>query len=544
MEPVRPSARPRLGTFSRRAVAGGIAGLAALCAVAAAVGWGVASDRDEPTGRPVSDEHLTAIQAAARSCPVLTPSRIAGQLMAESGMRSTATGTASGGEGIAGLDSEAWRSWAPWPNARRSDTTANVMALAHHMCDLSGHIRVSRVDGDAWRLSLAAYHTGLDDVRDSGGIPPSAVEYVDLVSGYSAYYDRLPAFGRSDESGPSPDRQPPKAVPADLVRLVVRAGTICPQVPPAAVAAQVMALSGFDPNLLGADGRRGIAQFLPEVWQEYGPTAASVWEPRVAIPALGATMCAMRTELAGIEGDPYLLALAAYRGGPASVRQTGGELDRTTQAFLRTVREHTEYYELDSRLAVKVRTTSPAPSLSPSPTGSPSASGSPSPEPSDPSSPDADPDSPSPRPSASPSRTRDETPVATPPTRPSGAKQLVGMETGLCVTAGTSDGVRAKLERCRETQSQWWTFRSDGSVRANGLCLDVAWGERKDGTPVQVALCSGNPAQKWEWIESNGRRSLFNRDTDRCLDVEGHSAGAPMMSWICVFNPKQTFTLK
>ncbi|MEU7614795.1 ricin-type beta-trefoil lectin domain protein [Micromonospora rifamycinica] len=524
MKSDHPSVRSRLGSIPRRTAAAVLAGLAVSSMVVAAVGWGAASARDDDlTGRTVSEEHLTTITAAARSCPTLTPARLAGQLMAESGLDGRAKRTASGGQGIAGLDAAAWKSWAPWPGAERSDPAANILALAHLMCDLNGQVRLADVPGEAWRLSLAAFHTGLDEVRDAKGVPADAVEYVDQASGYAAYYGKLTAFGGSGEPRPSGGVQQPKAVPGGYTALVVRAGSVCPEVTPPLVAAQLMALSGFDANLLGPEGQRGIAQFRPEVWQAYGPTDASAWDPQVAIPAVGTALCVLQRELSGLEGDPSLLALAAYRNGPAAVRQTGGELDAGTQAFLRTVRDHTDYYALDSRLR-SAASPSPRPSPTPTTTPSPTPSGSP----------------------AAPTTTAPASPPAkkpTPaPTRPAGTKQLVGKETGLCVTAGTGDGVRAVLRKCQEERSQWWDFRSDGTVRANGLCLDVAWGEKKDGTPVQVAVCSGNPAQKWEWIKHNDRTSLFNRETDRCLDVDGHGVGAPMMSWICVFNPKQTFT--
>ena len=74
------------------------------------------------TGRAVTNEQLTAIVAAARSCPMLTPARIAGQLMAESGLDNRAQKTASGGRGIAGLDDDDWKAWKPWPDAQRSDS--------------------------------------------------------------------------------------------------------------------------------------------------------------------------------------------------------------------------------------------------------------------------------------------------------------------------------------------------------------------------------------------------------------------------------------
>ncbi len=501
--------------------------------VVAAISWGVASARDdELTGRAVSAEHLTIIRSAARSCPVLTPARLAGQLMTESGLNGRVTRSTSGGRGFAGLDDSRWKSWAPWPEAKRTDIAANIIALAHQMCDLSGQLRSAAVPGDPWRLSLAAFHTGFDQVRKAKGVPSGAVEYVDDVSRYAAYYGKQSAFGGSGATRPGGDRPQPKAVPGNYVDLVVRAGSVCPQVPPPAVAALLMATSGFDPNLLGDAGRRGIAQFLPEVWRAHGPAGATAWDPQVAVPAVGTAVCALQKDLAGLDGDPGLLALAAYRNGPTAVRQTGGELDGETQAFLRKVREFTDFYALDGRLRGAPATRSPSPSPTPTttPTATPTPTATASPTPRTGTTPSA-------RPSPKPAK-------PAPPARPSGAKQLVLKDFGLCADGGSGDGVPVVLRACKEDRQQWWTFRADGSVRANGLCLDVAWGEPADGAPVQTARCSGNPAQKWEWLERQGRRGLFNRATNRCLDVDMGSANKPLNIWTCVFNREQTWSLR
>ncbi|MEU5912065.1 serine/threonine protein kinase [Micromonospora sp. NPDC047527] len=130
------------------------------------------------------------------------------------------------------------------------------------------------------------------------------------------------------------------------------------------------------------------------------------------------------------------------------------------------------------------------------------------------------------------------------PVRPAGTKQIVTKETGLCLSSGERDGVRVTVRKCQEVRNQWWTFSFDGTIRANGFCLDVAWGEKRDGVAVQSANCTAGAAQKWEWIEKDGRRSLFNRLTDKCVDVDGHAAGAPLMIWTCVFNAKQTLSQK
>ncbi|MFV2099665.1 ricin-type beta-trefoil lectin domain protein [Micromonospora sp. LOL_024] len=526
-----------IGPTPRKLLAAVLAALAVLAAVLATINWSVASAQDDTVvGDPVSQKQMTAITAAARSCPILDPAKIAGQLMAESGLNNKASQTASGGKGIAGLDDEDWKAWKPWPNAVRSDISASVLALAHQMCDLSGQLRLAGVTGDAWRLSVAAFHSGLPRVTEAKGVPAGAVEYIDLVSGYAGYYGRLKQFGGSGEPTPTaPPANEAKGVPTEYVPLVVAAGSVCEQVTPPMVAAQLMALSGFDANLLGANGQRGVAQFLPDVWQAYGPEGGSAWDPAAAVPAVGDTMCALVTELSGLDGDPYLLALAAYRNGPTSVRQTGGTLDQSTETFLRAVKALNDLYVLDSRLS-KPTPAEPAPTTTaPEPQESESAD----PPSTAPAPPTVEPKPPvrEPKPTtAAPTRSTAEPK----PVRPAGLKQIFHPHTGKCVSSGsTGDGTRLLLKTCREEPSQWWDFRNDGTIRSRDLCMDVAWAASADGTSIQVAYCSGNPAQYWQFNNQGGIISKLN---GKSVDVNMHVDGdKPLELWIYVGNTEQTW---
>ncbi|TCB87877.1 hypothetical protein E0H26_28705 [Micromonospora zingiberis] len=504
----------------RRILAFLLAALAILSAVVATISYSVASAQsDAVVGDPVSEKQMTVLVTAAASCPVLTPARIAGQLMAESGLDNRAEKTTSGGRGIAGLRDGDWKSWKPWPAAQRSDTSAGILALAHQMCDFTGQLRVAGVTGDQWRLAVAAFHIGLPAVTEANRVPDAAAEYVDQVSDYAGYYGKLKQFGGAGTTAPTLPAVEAKHVPAAYVPLVVEAGSVCDQVTPPLVAAQLMAQSGFDANRLGPAGQRGIAQFLPEVWQSYGPTGGSVWEPEVAIPALGDAMCGLVKELSALEGDPLLLALAAYRDGITAVRQSGGTIDRHTETFLRSVKSLADIYALDSRLTGSAPT-APSPStappyVTPTPTKDTQPSGAPSPS--------------TDRPTGAPSSPAASPTPAPKPTRPAGAVQIYHVQTKLCVSSGsTGSGTRLKLRACAEEPAQWWDARDDGTFRSRGLCMEVAFGGSDDGTPVQAATCTAKPAQQWQL---NAKSRLVSKLNDRVLDVRINDEDKPVEIW-------------
>jgi hypothetical protein len=83
-------------------------------------------------------------------------------------------------------------------------------------------------------------------------------------------------------------------------------------VPPALMAGQLMAESGFDPTAGSPAGARGIAQFMPSTAATYGLT--DPYDPLAAIDAEAHLMSDLLRQF----GSPEL-ALAAYNAGPAPV---------------------------------------------------------------------------------------------------------------------------------------------------------------------------------------------------------------------------------
>ncbi|MBK3631280.1 RICIN domain-containing protein, partial [Streptomyces sp. MBT49] len=80
--------------------------------------------------------------------------------------------------------------------------------------------------------------------------------------------------------------------------------------------------------------------------------------------------------------------------------------------------------------------------------------------------------------------------------------------------------------------NQKWVFKSDGTVRSLGLCMDVAWGSKEDGAVIQVANCSGNPAQQWVLSQYG---DLVNPQADKCIDAKdnGTGNGTKLQLWTC-----------
>lgn len=164
--------------------------------------------------------------------------------------------------------------------------------------------------------------------------------------------------------------------------------------------------------------------------------------------------------------------------------------------------------------------------------------------------------------SASPSRSRSSAPAVPPPsasaspskstaspTPPPAALsgQLRGAGSGKCLEYRSGEGNRAVIDNCDPRGSgrtnQRWTFQADGSVRADGGCLDVQNAGTANQTPVRLFACNGTPAQRWT-LRADG--TLQNPNSKRCLDVQngGTGAGSPIIIWDCTGAPNQKWAVQ
>jgi hypothetical protein len=103
----------------------------------------------------------------------------------------------------------------------------------------------------------------------------------------------------------------PSFVPAQYREPILRSAARW-GVPPALMAGQLMAESGFDPNAGSSAGAQGIAQFMPGTAASYG--LADPYDPVAAIDAEAHLMHDLLVQF-----DSPELALAAYNAGPAPV---------------------------------------------------------------------------------------------------------------------------------------------------------------------------------------------------------------------------------
>ena len=125
------------------------------------------------------------------------------------------------------------------------------------------------------------------------------------------------------------------AVPTQYQQDVTRAGSICSDITPAIIAAQIDAESGWNPDALSPAGAQGIAQFMPTTWASSGRDGdgdgiADVFNPADAIYSQGHLMCANASAAQALitagtaTGNVVELALAGYNAGMGAVQRFGG----------------------------------------------------------------------------------------------------------------------------------------------------------------------------------------------------------------------------
>lgn len=109
------------------------------------------------------------------------------------------------------------------------------------------------------------------------------------------------------------------------------------------------------------------------------------------------------------------------------------------------------------------------------------------------------------------------------------------------VDGGSSaNGTAVQLWTCNSSEAQWWTARSDGTLRALDKCLDAKGFGTANGTQVGLWDCNGGTNQVWQ-VHNGGYR---NPASGRCLDDPASSTtdGTRLVLWDCNGGPNQKWT--
>ncbi len=140
-------------------------------------------------------------------------------------------------------------------------------------------------------------------------------------------------------------------VPDEFLADVQKAGSICAEVTPQIIAAQLDAESGWNPTATSPAGAQGIAQFMPGTWNAHGKDGdgdgkADILNPHDAIWSQGNYMCQLVDSVKSLKssgkitGDITELALAAYNAGLGAVSEHGGIPPyKETQAYVKKIIE-------------------------------------------------------------------------------------------------------------------------------------------------------------------------------------------------------------
>ncbi|WP_162468714.1 RICIN domain-containing protein [Streptomyces adustus] len=128
---------------------------------------------------------------------------------------------------------------------------------------------------------------------------------------------------------------------------------------------------------------------------------------------------------------------------------------------------------------------------------------------------------------------------------PASGVQLVSHSSRRCIdVAGgkAARGAQLIISACsRNTPSQHWVFAADGTLRALGMCVQLAGGSTDDGTGLELAPCNGRSEQKFTLNSSN---DLVNRLADKCADIRdnGTADGTRLQLWSCAGTDNQKWS--
>jgi hypothetical protein len=113
-----------------------------------------------------------------------------------------------------------------------------------------------------------------------------------------------------------------------------------------------------------------------------------------------------------------------------------------------------------------------------------------------------------------------QAPPPPPPTGPLYSRLLAG-DNVPCLTYTTTGQV--EVSECLGTPDQSWTVEADGTIQANGQCLDTQGGSTASGTAAVLATCNGQATQVWTYKPASD--ALVNEGSALCLDAPSATGG-------------------
>ncbi|MFC0040441.1 ricin-type beta-trefoil lectin domain protein [Actinomadura rayongensis] len=128
------------------------------------------------------------------------------------------------------------------------------------------------------------------------------------------------------------------------------------------------------------------------------------------------------------------------------------------------------------------------------------------------------------------------------PQPPARVGPIVGVPSKRCLEAPSpADLTQIVLNDCNEGTGQKWTVDTDGTIRAQGKCLDVRAGSSAAGTVVELYSCGGGANQQWTYDPAT--KNL--KSLGQCLDASGGATGngTELIIWPCHTGTNQQWNL-
>ncbi|MFJ8541945.1 M23 family metallopeptidase [Streptomyces sp. NPDC093586] len=158
----------------------------------------------------VDGSYVPWLRRATADCPGVTPALLAAHIDQLSGWQGDTASLTE--QGIARFTDADWKTWGRDEDGNGSssprDAVDAIMALGRKDCSLAKEVTALRtegtVNGDIADLTLAAYRTGTDQVKEAGKVPAPARAFVAEVKKRLPRYDALVRQNPEQENGRAP----------------------------------------------------------------------------------------------------------------------------------------------------------------------------------------------------------------------------------------------------------------------------------------------------------------------------------------------------